>query len=337
MLIQTVNDIKNVMQVSAATGFEKLAPHIGNAESMFIQSLLGEDMYAKMVEWYNNADVYKINNPNFSPYTPPDDVPEGEYPYAVTLWYAQKAIINMAYHIGYDVLSVNISDAGFGRLESDRIKSLFKYQEDNLKKYFMNAGMDTIDQMLAYMERNLNGLPEFQNRFAEYNSRIFPNTYSFDSVLFINKSRLTFLRLQQHIITVENLIIAPAIGKKYMDYIYDELAKPVTDRDSKMIPLLPMLREAIAPHAAALLMDESGADLTERGLYFKGVKNIINSDLVMPATETRITELSARNKTYGDRYVQRLRTWMSENWPGFDTPRSRLHERDNAGKKTFWA
>lgn len=335
MLLNSINDVKNVIQVSAAATFDRLKPHLANAESTYIQPLLGAEMYAAILEYQADDETYKITEPGFSTSTPPEDVDEDEYPYAIVLWYAQHAIVNLAYHLGFDSLNAYIADQGFGRLESDRVKSLFKYQEDNLKRYFRETGMNSLDTMLEILELNIEKLPEFATELQKLKGKIIPDTKTFNAHYHIGNSRIVFLRLQTHIKTVEELQIVSAVGADVINTVYTELAKETPAQS--VVKLLPYLRDPLVHFAVAMLMEDTGAEITERGLYFKGVKNIVNSDLIMPAAEPRVLELIARTKSIANQYMQRLNRYLTENWIGYDNPRYRAHNRDNTDKKTFWA
>jgi hypothetical protein len=239
--------------------------------------------------------------------------------------------------VGFDMLNAYVSDGGFKRSESASVKSLFKYQEDHLKQYFKTTGFNSIDTALEWLEANATHFPEFGDRLSELKGRIIPNTKAFDRHYNINASRLVFMRLSQHIKMVEEIELAPVLGKENVDFILAELAK--AEPTAKVKAILPYLRDPVAYLSVAMLMEESGADLTDRGLYYTGQRSISNSDYVMPATDNRIAVLVNRNRQIALRYLDRLKTYLLQNselWNDYESPRDRLHERDNTNKKTFW-
>lgn len=339
MLIKDIVQVKYVVQVSAATDFEPLKQHINNAEAAYIAPLLGSDLYETLVEYHADDNNYFITGPDF-PFDRPQDAShtEADHYTAILLWYVQHALMHLAYHKGFDMLNAYISDGGFKRKESDHVKSLFKYQEDNLKKYYHETGMNALDTVLEWIERKIGTFKtDFEEQYKQLKGRIIPDTKTFQQHYNINNSRLTFMRLNQHMKAAEELHLVHWLGRANLDYVLEELKKD--EPATKVVSIMPYLRDPIAYFSVAMLMQESGADITERGLYFVGQRSISNSDYVMPAIEARIKELVRRNNNLAESYLTRLRYYLTSHaaeWNDYDNPRGRLHNRDNTDKKTFW-
>jgi hypothetical protein len=134
---------------------------------------------------------------------------------------------------------------------------------------------------------------------------------------------------------VEELDLEPVLGKANLAYVLTELAKP--EPAAKVQLIMPYLRDPVAFLATARLMEETGAEITERGLYYTGLRSIMDSGLNLPTDEPRVKDLVERNKRLGQEYLARLRKFMMQNdWEMPEGPRSRMMEVDNAGRKTFW-
>lgn len=338
MLFKDITDVKAVISVSAATSFERLSPFINTVERDYILPVIGNDLYQDIEEYCNTEDRYKITSPDF-PLKWNEDMDHDELSHvtAILIWHLQNAVVHLAYHKGFDMLNSYISDGGFKRSETETVKSLFKYQEDHLKNYLHEAGMNAIDTALEWLEQHEDLFPEHGGVFKKMKGRIIPNTRIFNEHYNINNSRLTFMRLQQHMKDVEDLEISPHLGPENLALILSELKKE--EPSTKVVTILPYLRNPVAYLSAAMLMEESGADLTHKGLYYTGQRSIANSDYVMPTPEERITALIKRNKEIGVRYLSRLRKYISDNseeWGGTPNPRSFFHNRDNTGKKILW-
>jgi hypothetical protein len=353
MLIKDKTDIDRVIKTSKATSYELLQTHLQNAEGSFLVPLLGRDTYQALID-YNISDNPRYTSPSRDKLEPPiaqeednGDLLDGEdsqqpsdndikKAHALALWHAQHALIHLAYYLGFDALSAYVSDGGFRRMESDTIKSLFKYQEDNLKRYFHETGMNSLDNLLAILEEHIAVFDSFKGVLDKLKSQIFPDTGTFQKHYHIGSSRIVFLRLKQHIKTTEELQIAPVIGEGNYITIIAELKKE--EPDAKVVTLLPYLRDPLAYLSTAMLMEESGAEITERGLYFSGLQGSVqNNSVFLPSSEARIKELVARNRRTGQAYLSRLLKQMGQDgqWEG-DFSRRGLHSRDNTGKKTFW-
>jgi hypothetical protein len=90
-----------------------------------------------------------------------------------------------------------------------------------------------------------------------------------------------------------------------------------------------------------MFMEESGADLTERGLWFeKTAPQAMSNTAKQPASEQRIAALIARNRNIGNSYLEALTSYRLKNvseWGNYTQPEGNWLRRDNTGKKTFWA
>ena len=151
-------------------------------------------------------------------------------------------------------------------------------------------------------------------------------------------SRLIFMRLQPYVKVVEDLSIRKIINQENMDIIKAEMLKD--EPDPKVSAILPLIRKPVAFLAVAMLMEDSGADLTDKGLFFEGRGLTMLSDTVKsPAEIERVQNLVKRNKGLGESYLLQLKQYLNENaeaWGGYQLPRQGIHNRDNSGKRTFW-
>jgi hypothetical protein len=108
----------------------------------------------------------------------------------------------------------------------------------------------------------------------------------------------------------------------------------------KVTVILPLIRRAIAWLSSALLMEESGADLTDRGLYFTATwQSYYENHKITPSTPERIALLVARNRQTGENFLQAIRSHLAANsvdWPLAVVTSETWNRRDNTDKKTFW-
>jgi hypothetical protein len=341
MLLENIEDVRKVINASKATSFDKLFNHLFNTEQKYIFPLIGNALYEKLATFYNNPDADVLTRSDMNTDFNSDFyvvVPEKDKAYARLLYITQQAIAHLAFYEGFDLLNTFVSDAGFKRQESETTKSLFKYQEDNIRNYYRDNGFNMLDHMLAFLETNITHFPEYLPLLAANKARIIPDTRTFNSIINIRNSRIVFLRMIQHMKTVEELELTPVLGAANMKIITDGLAASIVP--DKVISILPYLRNVVAWYTTVMLMEETGADFTDRGLYFEGIKGgIAMSDVKLPTPDSRVAILVERNKNVALSYMGLLKRYLSDNaavWNDFSDPRSRMPYRDNAGKKTFW-
>ena len=334
MLFKTIDEIKQFLAVGAGTDFNRLKPHIQNAETAYLSPLLGAALFKELQDFYNSPPETPLVGQN---------IPFGEL-----LSLVQRTLIHLTYWSGFQVLNATISDGGFKRTENEKVKSLFKYQEVELKEYFKTTGFNGLDEILFYLETQISKSTRETVSFKSFadsdawtilKSSFIPDTSTFNTIVFINHSRLTFLRLKSPMQLVEDLEIKPLLGETIFDEIKLEMVKNAPA--AKVTALLPYIQKAIAYLATALLMEESGAELTEKGLYFESTdayNNLLTNK--QPAESDRINFLAKRNKGIGQNYLERLKSYLIANqtdWPSYCGQTGNMLHRNNTDKKSFWA
>ena len=323
-----MEEIRKYITLSQSANFDSIVPHIKNAESDYLIPLIGTDMYNYIHAIYQ----YTINH-EF-------DGSACDEKTELLIEIIQSALVHLAFWIGYDVLNAHITDGGFKRIESDTVKGLYKYQEDNLKNYLKSCGFNQLDHLLGYLEANIEDFEDYKNseNYTQFKSMLVQTTDQFNETVFINKSRLTFLRVKAHMKIIEETEIKGLLGSAVYSYIKQEIIKDSPDQ--RVTDLLPMLRKPIIFLATALLMEESGADLTDKGLYFKSAKAVgVNSTEMTPSSDLRISVLVNRYRNYGKSYLDQLYSYLQDNndtWPEVIISSGKLFRRNNTCKKTFW-
>lgn len=323
MLFNTIAEIKEFLPVGVANDFNRIKPHIAAAENKYIKTLLGSDAYTNLLQFHEA--------------TYPDAPTEIQKANKQLLEKIQHALIHLAYFTGYDFLNVSVSDAGFQRMESEKMKGLFHYQEENLKKYFGDTGFNGLDDALVFLENNTEFFPDFANsaNFTVLKKSFFPTVASVEKVPFnLHGSRLTFLALQPALAYSEETEILKIMGSENYQELKAQMEQATMDE--KYIQLIPLIQKALIYLASAMLMEETGATLNERGLFFETFDPIYRGTKTKaPATESRVAFLSVRNRNIGLHYLEALKNVISVVWPEY-TNVTGVFNRDNTDKKTFW-
>ncbi len=319
MFFNSTEEIREFLPVSNGIEFSRLKPHLQIVEQTYIRPLFGKELLIELDHFQSGQ------------------TPSGEHAQLLSL--IRSAEIHLVYWLGYDVLNSYISDGGFRRIETDKIKGLYKYQEDNLKEYFKTTGFNSLDNCLEFIEENIEALASFRQSetWKALNVSFIPDTKTFNSIYFINNSRLIFLRLLGFFTIIEDLYLKPVMGD-HLTFIRSELAKETPE--AKVTAIIPFIRKPLAFLAVSMLMEESGADLSDKGLYFEGKTSTFSNDATkQPTSNERITELTKRTKALGESYLVQLKEYLIANataWNNYTAPKSGLHNRDNTAKKTFW-
>lgn len=332
MLFSAANNVKmeevrNYIAISSSMKFEHVEPHIDNAERDFIKPLLGDSLYAELQDFY---DIMPVDNPT-----------EVQIATKELLQLVQRSLIHLAYWIGFDFLNVEVSDSGFRRIESDKVKGLYRYQEENLRAYFKTNGFNGLDDALEFIDENIVSFNEFKlsPNWTQLKQAFIPDTKTFDGIYGINNSRLTFLRLKQFMKINEDFEIKKALGETIYNYMKAQMVLDAPEAKAKA--LLPYIQKPLAYLSVADLMLESGADLSEKGLYFSQTVSTTNNDTeVKPADKDRVVALANKNRLIGSTYLEALKRYLvdhADDWPDYSQQTGSVFTRDNTDKKTFWA
>ena len=325
MLFSNVNEIKVILPIGVGNDFNRIKPHIENAENRYIKPLLGFEMYDALVTLYKAEESQ----------TPTDD----EKLRRELLGKIQFATIYLAYYIGFDFLNVSVTDAGFQRMETERTKGLYKYQEDAIKAFFAETGFNALDDVLTFLELNIDSFEEFMTseNFNKLITSFLPTVKVVEEIPFnIHRSNLIFLALKPSIAYIEDTTIRPVLGETIYATVKTEMANEVID--AKVLKLFPYIRKPLIYLASAMLMEETGATLYDKGLYFEKNEDQQRAKTVKaPATEQRIAVLVSRNRVIGNSYLELLKSHLPENWPEYSGQTGSVYKRDNYGKKTFFA
>jgi len=138
---------------------------------------------------------------------------------------------------------------------------------------------------------------------------------------------------------IEDTEISTILGPTAFAFVKSEMVKPIPE--AKVTKLLSYVRKPVAYLASALLMEESGADLADNGLFFTSTAAGFNNDSERkPATSDRIAILVTRNRNIGKAYLDQLRSYLvanSSDWSDVTSSSGKVLRRDNTNKKTFWA
>lgn len=323
-----LTEVKAILPVSIATDCDKLMPFIEQAERKYILPLLERTLYDDLQTFYNNPDDWTSGG---------SDGEDSKYT-SELIRLIRIAEINLAYHLGFSVLNAKISDGGFQQTgDNQGFKGLYKYQETELKEYFSTTGYNGLDDMLKYIEENIEYFHEWEESsiYKLRKTAIIKDAETFDMICFINKSRLTFLRLQRFMKEVIDFDIKPLLGTEWTA-LMTELAK--ADPADKYVKLLPEIQAPLAYLSCAKLIEKTG-NLTDRGLFFEGKNSMSPDDSFKKPAEgdSMLAAMSSYNST-GLKYLEALRQYLIDNsFTNQGSANGNAYTRNNDDKKTFVA
>jgi len=316
-------EIKQYISVNVSTNYKTLKPYIEVAEREYIKKLLGDDQYEELTDYYAEhvASEERL-----------DDLLE----------HVQRALINLAYYRGFPILIVKMSEQGAYRNENEKQKSLFKYQEVELRKMFKKDGFNGLDAVLEYLETNIDLFPEFQTspNYTVFKNNFINKTIDFDNIYAIGASRLVFLKLRRFMNIVEDFKILPLIGRDFFDELKTQIKdNSLTTENSKAVE---KIKKAVAFYSIEQGLNEIGVNIIDNGLVFQTREGDYKKDTSVKGEELSALSKSAREN--GEKYLEYLKDFLHENiddYPIYEDSEqydstNTTHIRDNTEKKIFW-
>lgn len=305
--------------VSSGLSDEQILPSLCSAFDLFVVPLLGQTLADKILSVQlvpEHADVDQM-----------------------VVDACRRAVANLAFWYNYTELNVRITDQGFQRQESDTFKSLYKYQEDELKQRFKNKGFNALDTLLTLLD-------QYQELFPEYTTcpactarqgELVHSAAEIDRIYFINRSHLVYLRLLPIIHNTMMTVLPGVIGQTLFAKIQASLYAQVPDDfdfDALRLQILPFL---VLRSIYDLI--ESTGSLTDRGLYYSSILatsgGTVQTEPVDP--EQRALQLNQIRNT-AQAYRQQLIAYLKiHHAADFSGNPSGLFQRDNDQKHTFFA
>lgn len=319
------DEIRPYIGVSTALSFDTIRASLQNAFGLFIRPLVGDKIVTKLVEIYDSVtDISTIKE-------------ETADKNLKLLYLAQRSNVFLAFWYDYDEFQMLIGDSGVKRQESDQTKTPYKYQEQSLKDGWKNKGFDALDKLLYFLEKNISDFEDFKDSeyYTESLNSIVRNTLEVNNYYTINNSRLIFLRLKTHFRVIEDTIISPRLGLQFYDSFKKEIAKETPE--GKYDKLRSLLIPVVVFYSVCRLIKETGS-ITDKGLFFQTLKGGEDSyQSLSPVTDERLMSQANRAEADAISYWLSVERYLSKEFDITPAHNKKIPNRNNNGKKSFWA
>jgi len=256
MLIKSNADIRTYIPVSISANIDKVVPFIEVAENKYLKKIFGLTFLEELNE-YN--DQFKKDDEHLD--------------YVLNL--AKRAESFLAYYEGFDLLNTKINDTGFHRVENENDKSLFGYQERQIKNYFNETGLNALEDLLEYLEAHIDET-SFENwadsdEYQEQRQYLINSAKEFTKIYKpLKNSRLVYSNMLSDLKQAEDFDIKPLLGTDLFDKVKELVLDGDID-DAENIAyknLLPYVINPLAYYTVARCIKSIGANFTDSGLLF---------------------------------------------------------------------
>ena len=179
-------EIQEFLPFASNYDLERVIPLLEDTEKNFLVPLLGTDLHDRLTKDMETC-IEEIKM-------------------------CRKAVSNIMVYMNFTLLNTQILPGGFTRISGDNTSSLYKYQEEDLKKIFRRNGFDQLDVIVEYFVKNLEHFPEFKTSdyYISGQNEVIPDRFVF-AKYYKAVSHVVFKHLQPFIHRAIDLDISPVI------------------------------------------------------------------------------------------------------------------------------
>lgn len=260
-LLKTTDELKEYVAVDVNLQHDSLEPYLQQGKSQVVR-LLGKTLYNALDVYHNASEAAE------------------DAAYDALIPYVQRCLANFAMYYGLSAMNVSIGPNGIGVVSSENVAPASKDRTDALKNDLLNAAWDAMEEMLEFLEENIDDYAawESSDAYALQYDTIITSARKFDELLRIDRSRLKYLEWKPTMRDVELLVLAPQVSSDFLSELKTQIkANSVTAANNTV---LPYLQKALAYITRSRMMDEQKDDYERTGMsYLKTAKKIMDGSI----------------------------------------------------------
>ncbi len=295
-LITTIEQFRQHVRLNASTNdqdyFLSLQADVLLAEEDYLRPLLGDTFYDGLLETAAAAG---------------DTVQER------LRYLLESALANLAMVGFLDVAQVQISGNGVQIISTDREKTAFQWQINDLKVTFSRKGFNGLEKVLAFLDAHAAEFPTWASSPAAAKTREYflSTAEEFSDHYNITNTRQTYLALLPLIRKQESFALKPVLGPAYYTELKEQQAAGTLSPENKAI-----VEEYLRPALAHVVM---GTAIGEMGFALNGANfelNVFrpdsaNSKEADPGLQALLDMKGHQALADGERFLRRLRKHLN--------------------------
>lgn len=248
--------------------------------------------------------------------------------------YVQRPLALLALYEYAHIGGIQFSESGMMRMETETMKSAYKYQETEYKDWMLRAGYQAIEDMLIFLQANANDYPLWDVGKDAHNELLLNTAQLTRQYYSTNLDRWTWEHMRPAIADVEQFAIIDTIGQhQFDDLTLGRSQSDLTAAEQKVIKLLQKatahlaIDEAVARNYVRL----QGGNVVQME-QDKEHNGSASAKIAMPeGVNLKVN----RAKSHGNRYLNQARMYLDDNtdaFPLYAAYRAELEEANDALK-----
>lgn len=246
VLIKDIETLKEHVAINVNTEYTTVSPYIKQAERKYILSLLGSTMY----------DAIIVEN-----YTPTGNAKK-------VFDILQEAAANLAVFLYTPLANVQFSDSGISVSQGEHHKSAEWWQVRDLRRSFLDAGFQALDEVLKIMEANEGDFADWvgTSGYTVFKELFVKRTDTFQRWFNISNSRRTFLAMRPYMLEAHHQYFTAVLNTGTIEQIKTFSTDDLTTPQAQV---LDHLQAAQVNYTVAKALHSGSFELTATGIYEK--------------------------------------------------------------------
>lgn len=317
-------ELQPFVQTSAALSFGRCKSSFANAERNYLYRMFGERLMQRVQGLYESGAATAAESD--------------------LLFHMRNAEANLAFADDFDAFQVRLTDQGFQRQETEKFKQAFRYQENALQQMYLNRGLNALDRACEHLDLHSDVFPEWcDTEFCkERRTLIVQSAYEVNSVYFINRSNIIYMRLLPYIKQVSELelpfMLPNGLYQKFIDGLRE--GKEYVDDDCTVMTVTGLRKECVkyVVYKSLLRLVRETGSITDRGLYFGSTKSsAANPDEDTPSRRSDQVNLANQLTPLANKYARHIEYIVQSFFGKYSGGKEcDVLKRDNTRKKSFW-
>ena len=225
----------------------------------------------------------------------------------------QSALANLTMVSFLDVAQVQLSGAGVQIVSTEREKTAFQWQVNNLKASFSRKGFNGLEKVLAHLESHADDFPDWASSAVAKRTRgqFLESATAFSEYYNISNARLTYQALGSLLRKTETFSLEPALGSDFYDELKQQLADDSLPAENRRL-IARYVRPALAHLTMAQAIGELGFSLNGQALELNVYRpDDSNSKEADPGLSQLLQMKQDQALHDGERFLRRLVTHLN--------------------------
>lgn len=316
---QDISDLSHSIRVTEAYNFAEIEPFLERAFNKYLNNNIGigQELASVILAEYNKGY----------------DILTDKKKELVNL--VRPVVGNLAFYHYIPVGSLIFGADGVTTIEKENRKKALKWERDQARDEFLDAGFEALESLLFHLEKNKDDFSQWKNSeaFTIFKECFITSVADFSREYPLLQSRRTFLAIKHIMRRIQQHAIADVMGQSAYDELFNKHngtnTTPLTVTQKKC---LLNIKPALAYLTMAEAYTELGIVITNKGVQiFSKDSTTLDNEAAAPVEKERLSKLEFAARDKGKFFLNEIRKIMSP-----DAAEVKPERRNDQNNKTYY-